>query len=198
MAKDFFDGLGESFAKTMREIGGKAESFYSEQKLKSRISTEEKQIQKIMEELGKILYRRYRDGVPLEDMQKRLCEQIDQKMDRIAQYKEQIAGVKSKKVCPSCGAAVDAEMAFCPHCGASCTTKEQEDQAGDVVADGELKEAPVEDTVPETLEETVSEPEAASKTAEIQEEPISESAGETVEELMEETAEVSMEETKQE
>lgn len=198
MAKDFFDGLGESFAKTMREIGGKAESFYSEQKLKSRISTEEKQIQKIMEELGKILYRRYRDGVPLEDMQKRLCEQIDQKMDRIAQYKEQIAGVKSKKVCPSCGAAVDAEMAFCPHCGASCTTKEQEDQAGDVVADGELKEAPVEDTVPETLEETVSEPEAASKTGEIQEEPISESAGETVEELMEETAEVSMEETKQE
>lgn len=198
MAKDFFDGLGESFAKTMREIGGKAESFYSEQKLKSRISTEEKQIQKIMEELGKILYRRYRDGVPLEDMQKRLCEQIDQKMDRIAQYKEQIAGVKSKKVCPSCGAAVDAEMAFCPHCGASCTTKEQEDQAGDVVADGDLKEAPVEDTVPETLEETVSEPEAASKTAEIQEEPISESAGETVEELMEETAEVSMEETKQE
>lgn len=156
MAKDFFDGLGESLAKTMRDLGGKAESFYSEQKLRNRISGEEKQIQKIMEELGKIIYRRYRDGVPLEDMQRRLCEQIDQRMERISQYKEEIAGVRSKKVCPSCGASVDMGMAFCPYCGAACTVREPEEQAGEVIAEGtaEVKEETVEEAVPAAEEPT--------------------------------------------
>ena len=88
MAKEFFQEFGEAFTKTMRDIGERAESFYSEQKLRNKISGEEKQICKIMEELGKIIYRRYKDGVPLEDMQRRLCEQIEQRMDRIGQYKE--------------------------------------------------------------------------------------------------------------
>lgn len=184
MAKDFFDGLGESFAKTMREIGGRAESFYSEQKLRNRISGEEKQIQKIMEELGKIIYRRYRDGVPLEDMQKRLCEQIDQRMDRISQYKEEIAGVKSKKVCPSCGTAVDAEVSFCPHCGAACTTREPEEQAGDVAAEGtasevtpeapETADAETENSVEETEEAPETDNTEAAPAAEVPEESASE------------------------
>lgn len=146
MAKEFFQEFGEAFTKTMRDIGERAESFYSEQKLRNKISGEEKQICKIMEELGKIIYRRYKDGVPLEDMQRRLCEQIEQRMDRIGQYKEAIAGVKEKKVCPSCGITVEAGMAFCPHCGAACTTKEQEEQAGTVVAEVSAEE-------PETVEE---------------------------------------------
>lgn len=159
MAKDFFDGLGESFAKTMREIGGRAESLYSEQKLKNKISGEEKQIAKIMEELGKIIYRRYRGGVPLEDMQRRLCEQIDQRMERISQYKEEIAGVKSKKLCPSCGATVEMGMAFCPHCGTACTTKETEEHTDDVVADATVEEIIPEETVVESdcKEESVTE-----------------------------------------
>lgn len=193
MAKDFFDGLGESFAKTMREIGGRAESFYSEQKLRNRISSEEKQIQKIMEELGKVIYRRYRDGVPLEDMQKRLCEQIDQRMDKISQYKEEIAGVKSKKVCPSCGTAVDAEVSFCPHCGAACITREPEEQAGDVAAEGtafevtpeapEAADVETENSVEETTEAEES-TEAASETVGEMAEPedSAEIASETVEE----------------
>ena len=87
MAKDFFEELGEAITKTAREIGGRAEVLYGTQKLKNKISGEERQIQKIMEELGKVLYRRYREGVPLDDLQRRLCEQIDQRMTRIEQYK---------------------------------------------------------------------------------------------------------------
>ena len=93
MAKDFFEELGEAITKTAREIGGRAEVLYGTQKLKNKISGEERQIQKIMEELGKVLYRRYREGVPLDDLQRRLCEQIDQRMTRIEQYKEEGAAV---------------------------------------------------------------------------------------------------------
>lgn len=185
MAKDFFDSIGKSLAKTMREVGGRAENFYSEQKLKGNIAGEEKQIQKIMEELGKIVYRRYCDGAPLEDMQKRLCEQIDQRMERIAQFKEEIAGVKSKKICPSCGTVVEESMAFCPHCGVACTTKEKEEYAGDVAADSQAEE------VVEEVRETSEEP-----TEEIVEE-VKETSEESTEEAAEEMKETSEEPTEE-
>ena len=185
MAKDFFDSIGKSLAKTMREVGGRAENFYSEQKLKGNISGEEKQIQKIMEELGKIIYRRYCDGAPLEDMQKRLCEQIDQRMERIAQFKEEIAGVKSKKICSSCGTAVEEGMAFCPHCGTACTTKEKEEYAGDVVADSGAEEI-VSEISPEIVGETTPEPEEALEEVK---EAVEESSEEAVEESTEEAGE---------
>lgn len=204
MAKDFFDSIGKSLAKTMREVGGRAENFYSEQKLKGNISGEEKQIQKIMEELGKIVYRRYCDGAPLEDMQKRLCEQIDQRMERIAQFKEEIARVKSKKICSSCGTAVEEGMAFCPHCGTACTTKEKEEYAGDVVADSgaeeivsEISPEIVGETTPE-LEEALEEvKEAVEESSEEAVEESTEEAGEEVEEIKE-TAEEPTEEVVEE
>nr|WP_317364415.1 zinc-ribbon domain-containing protein [uncultured Blautia sp.] len=197
MAKEFFQEFGEAFTKTMRDIGERAESFYSEQKLRNKISGEEKQIRKIMEELGKIIYRRYKDDVPLEDMQRRLCEQIEQRMDRISQYKEAIAGVKEKKVCPSCGITVEAGMAFCPHCGAACTTKEQEEQAGAVVA-----EMTAEQLEPEAAEEVLSEKmepaaeETLSEALETEEEVPSEKP-EPVEEVSSEESETAKEETEE-
>lgn len=204
MAKDFFDSIGKSLAKTMCEVGGRAENFYSEQKLKGNISGEEKQIQKIMEELGKIVYRRYCDGAPLEDMQKRLCEQIDQRMERIAQFKEEIAGVKSKKICSSCGTAVEEGMAFCPHCGTACTTKEKEEYAGDVVADSGAEQI-VSEISPEIVGETTPEPEEALEEVKeaVEESPeeavekSTEEAGEEVEEIKE-TAEEPTEEVVEE
>lgn len=147
MAKDFFEEIGDAITKTAREISGRAEVLYGTQKLKNKISGEEKQIQKIMEELGKVLYRRYREGVPLDDLQQRLCEQIDQRMTKIEQYKEEMAGVRSKKVCPSCGTVVDQDSAFCHHCGAACTTKEKGEIAGSVI-DGKIKEAAKQEEAP--------------------------------------------------
>ena len=82
MGKDFFDGLGTAISRTARELGGKAENLYESQKMKNRIAGEERQIQKIMAEIGRIIYKRYLDGAPLEDAQKILCEQIDQRMDK--------------------------------------------------------------------------------------------------------------------
>lgn len=133
MGKDFFDGLGTAISRTARELGGKAENLYESQKMKNRIAGEERQIQKIMAEIGRIIYKRYLDGAPLEDAQRILCEQIDQRMDKIADYKEGLAGVRGRKICPSCGSSVEGNASFCPHCGAACTVREAEEDAGDVV-----------------------------------------------------------------
>lgn len=152
MGKEFFDGLGEAITKTARELGGRAETLYETQKMKNRISGEERQIQKIMAEIGKIIYRRYLDGTPLEDSQKMLCEQIDQRMEKIARYKESLAGVKGRKICPSCGSSVDGSASFCPHCGAACLTRETEAEAGDVV-EGTAEEVDVEEQSEEEKQE---------------------------------------------
>lgn len=184
MAKDFFEELGEAITKTAREIGGRAEVLYGTQKLKNKISGEERQIQKIMEELGKVLYRRYREGVPLDDLQRRLCEQIDQRMTRIEQYKEEMAGVRSKKVCPSCGTVVDQDAAFCHHCGAACTTKEKEEAAGSVI-DGTMDETVKSEEAPAwKVTADTSEPEKENTAEEPQKDPVSEEVAEQLESEM--------------
>lgn len=151
MGRDFFDGLGEAISKTARELGGRAENIYETQKMKNKIAGEERQIQKIMADLGKILYKRYLDGVPVEEAQRVLCEQVDQRMERISRLKEGLAGVKGRKICPSCGSSVDGDAAFCSHCGAACPTRETEAEAGDVVEGTaeEVNESAGEEEVPQ-------------------------------------------------
>lgn len=177
MGRDFFDGLGEAISKTARELGGRAENLYETQKMKNKISGEEKQIQKIMAELGRMLYKRYLDGVPLDEAQRILCEQIDQRMDRISHLKEGLAGVRGRKICPSCGSSVDGSAAFCPHCGAACPTRETEEEAGDVVEEpSEEASAQEEENGREKAEEEVSGEEVEEEKAE------AETSGEKAEE----------------
>ena len=52
---------------------------------------------------GKIIYKRYRDGVPVDEEEKAICEQIDDRMAQVDKYKEEMDGVKGNRFCPSCG-----------------------------------------------------------------------------------------------
>ena len=59
MAKDFFGSLGETLTKPAKELSGRAEEDYETQRLKNKISGEERQIEKAMADLGRIIYKRY-------------------------------------------------------------------------------------------------------------------------------------------
>lgn len=139
MAKDFFGTLGETITKTARELSGRAEEVYETQRIRNRISGEKRQIEKAMADLGKIIYKRYKDGIPLDEEERTLCEQIDQRMEEIEKYKEQMNDVKGKRFCPSCGNPIGKYDAYCSACGAACPVQEPEDQAGDTV-DGTAEE----------------------------------------------------------
>ena len=89
MAKDFLGNLGQALSKTAKELSGRAEDVYETQRLKNKISAEERQIDKIMADLGKIVYQRYKEAVSVDDVQKALCEQIDQRMDRYQRSEDQ-------------------------------------------------------------------------------------------------------------
>lgn len=139
MAKDFFSSLGETLTKTAKELSGRAEEVYETQRLRNRISGEERQINKAMADIGRIIYKRYKDGVPLPEEEKAICEQIDERKAQIDQYKEEIDGVKGNRFCPSCGNLLGRNDAFCSRCGAACPIPEPEEEAGDTV-DGTAEE----------------------------------------------------------
>ena len=142
MAKDFFGNLGQALSKTAKELSGRAEDVYETQRLKNKISAEERQIDKIMADLGKIVYQHYKEEVPVDDAQKALCEQIDQRMEQIEQLRTDINNLKirSRRICPSCGKEVEKNAAFCKFCGAACPTQEDEEDAGDVI---EISKTPI-------------------------------------------------------
>ena len=166
MGTDFFDGLGEKISKTARGLSGKAEVVYETQRIKNKTAGEERQAEKIMADLGRALYKRYREGISVEEGQRALCEAIDQRMNEISRLKDELADVRGKKICPSCGNTVDRDACFCPHCGTACPTKEHEDKAGDTV-DGTAQEVTTEAETAQA--ETVREDGAESTAAQAEE-----------------------------
>lgn len=185
MAKDFFGSLGETLTKTAKELSGRAEEVYETQRLKNKISGEERQIEKAMADLGRIIYKRYKEEIPVDDAQRALCEQIDQRMEQIAKYKTDISELKtkSKRFCPSCGNPIEKGDAFCSQCGAACPTEEPEEEAGDDVIEGTAEEV-VEEA--ETVEEDAENSTVEAPQTEDEESEDSEEKQETVEETAEE------------
>ena len=64
MAKDFFGSLGETLTKTAKELSGRAEEVYETQRLKNKISGEERQIEKawptLEESFTNVIKRKFR------------------------------------------------------------------------------------------------------------------------------------------
>ena len=196
MAKDFFGSLSETISKTARELSGRAEEAYETQRIKNKISGEERQVEKAMADLGRIIYKRYKAEIPVDDAQKALCEQIDQRMEQIAKYKSDISElkVKCKRFCPACGSPINKNAAFCSQCGAACPTEEPEEKAGDDVIEGTAEEVEEvrDDVIEETAEEVMEAAEEASE--EVSEETAEESTEEITEEVSEKVSEESAEE----
>ena len=195
MAKDFFGSLSETISKTARELSGRAEEAYETQRIKNKISGEERQVEKAMADLGRIIYKRYKAEIPVDDAQKALCEQIDQRMEQIAKYKSDISElkVKCKRFCPACGSPINKNDAFCSQCGAACPTEEPEEKAGDDVIEGTAEEVEkvrddvIEETAEEVMEAAVEAAEEASE--EVSEETAEENTEDTSEKVSEEPAE---------
>ncbi len=141
MSTDFVDELVRVVSRTTREItrttrefGARAEQTIETQKIRNKIAGEEKIIEKIKVDMGNIIYKRHEDGAGIDSELSALCQEIDQHLMKIREYKDNAASMKGKKVCPSCGKEVNLNVSFCPYCGTSCPTPEPADTVED--ADG--------------------------------------------------------------
>lgn len=205
MAKSsFWDDLGSTLTRKAKGLSSRAENLYEIQKIRNKLSAQERMTEKLMMDIGKMIYTRYEQGEAVDGETGAICEEISQHMLEADHYRDAIAASKGEKFCPACHKAVMREASFCPYCGAACPTAELEEKAADVIeqADEELEEAAEAEVteVPETEaeadpEETVEASEVV-ETAETAEASETETSGSDPE-LEEERTEVGSAETEE-
>ena len=167
MAKSsFWDDLGNTLTRKAKGLSSRAENLYEIQKIRNKLSAQERMTEKLMMDIGKMMYTRYEQGEAVDGETGVICEEISQHMLEADHYRDAIAASKGEKFCPACHKAVMREASFCPYCGAACPTAELEEKAADVIeqAEEELEEAAEAEVteVPETeAEENAEATEAA-------------------------------------
>lgn len=214
MAKSsFWDDLGNTLTRKAKGLSSRAENLYEIQKIRNKLSAQERMTEKLMMDIGKMIYTRYEQGEAVDGETGAICEEISQHMLEADHYRDAIAASKGEKFCPACHKAVMREASFCPYCGAACPTAELEEKAADVIeqADEELEEAAEAEVteVPETeaeenaeATEVAADPEETVETSEVVETAETAEASETETsgsdpELEEERTEVGSTETEE-
>lgn len=201
MGTDFFDGIVKTFSKTTKELGkttkelgARAEQTIETQKIRGKISGEERTIEKMKADLGDIIYKRHAEGEGIDGELSVICQEIDQHFLKIREFKDSAANLRGKKICPSCEREVDLSVSFCPYCGTPCPTPEPTESVEDPV------EEPVEASEEETDEkgepaEAEAETEAAQGSAKAEEPENPENAEFQKEQSVEEKTEEAVEKT---
>ena len=201
MGTDFFDGIVKTFSKTTKELGkttkelgARAEQTIETQKIRGKISGEERTIEKLKADLGDIIYKRHAEGEGIDGELSVICQELDQHFLKIREFKDSAANLRGKKICPSCEREVDLSVSFCPYCGTPCPTPEPTESVEDPV------EEPVEASEEETDEkgepaEAEAETEAAQGSAKAEEPENPENAEFQKEQSVEEKTEEAVEKT---
>lgn len=188
---NFWDDLGNTLTRKAKGLSSRAENLYEIQKIRNKLSAQERMTEKLMMDIGKLIYTRYEHGEAVDGEVGAICEEISQHMLEADHFRDAIAASKGEKFCPACHKAVMREASFCPYCGAACPTAELEEKATDVIeqAEEELKDAAeAEVTEAEEVTETVKTEEAAPE-AEFSEETDTQEVVEEAEETATESEE---------
>ena len=188
---NFWDDLGNTLTRKAKGLSSRAENLYEIQKIRNKLSAQERMTETLMMDIGKLIYNSYEHGEAVDGEVGAICEEISQHMLEADHFRDAIAASKGEKFCPACHKAVMREASFCPYCGAACPTAELEEKATDVIeqAEEELKDAAeAEVTEAEEVTETVKTEEAAPE-AEVSEETDTQEVVEEAEETATESEE---------
>lgn len=86
-------------------------------KQKYDIAALESRLNKSYGALGRLCFENYGNDENTPDEIKALIAEIENEIEAIALAREELAKIKSNRVCPTCGKAVSDNSAFCNHCG---------------------------------------------------------------------------------
>lgn len=112
----FFEQLGKKLTDAGQGVAQQTKNFADVARLNSEISDKEKQIAQLYQSIGQAYYERHSDA-PGPEYAKEVGE-INTLFAAIAQHREEIKQIKGIVKCPSCGADVPLQAAFCNACGA--------------------------------------------------------------------------------
>lgn len=114
---DFFEDLGKKITETAGAVTKKTEEMMETQKIKSQIRLEERNKENALQELGKQVYDRYRNGEIVDADFVGLCEAIEQYEEAVQSCLKELAELKGMTLCKNCNGELQAEIVYCPKCG---------------------------------------------------------------------------------
>lgn len=112
------DVVGKKTGEVVDAVAKKTEQTVEAQKVKSQIRTMERNNERDYQDIGKMIYERYKKGETVDEQYVELCEAIKAREQEIKKRREEVAELKGLDVCPKCKAHVETDASFCPKCGA--------------------------------------------------------------------------------
>ena len=142
---DFFSKLGETITETSKDVSQKAKELTGIAKLNLDIKAKEDFVERQYMEIGKQYFELHKED---EEPFFEEISLIRETLQEISQLKSEIDDLKGKKKCPSCGASLGQEDAYCNKCGAKCESIfEEETMAKEEPDDeGQQEEPAMEET----------------------------------------------------
>lgn len=130
MSDDFFGDLGKSITRATQRAAMRTGSLIESTKINAMITAETKSIEKLHLELGELVYERVMEEkiTPDEEMQA-IIEELKGHLEKILNYRVELAEVRGMRVCPSCGEIIDPQVLFCPKCGVATPPPEEEEKS---------------------------------------------------------------------
>lgn len=115
--KDFFEDLGKKIGETAEAVTNMAGEAMEIQRIKNQIRSLERSNDRDMVDLGKMLYDRFKEGEMFDTEVMELCDAVQKREEKIAEYEEEAASLKGAVKCTGCQKNVAKDMAYCPFCG---------------------------------------------------------------------------------
>ena len=112
---DFFDKLGETIVSAGKDVGQKAKDVSEVAKLKMDIRSKEDFVEKQYAALGKIYFEEHKDETECEQSEQIFL--IKEALEEVERMKAEVLKIQGSTECPSCGAKMPEDAAFCSNCG---------------------------------------------------------------------------------
>lgn len=151
MRDDFFESLMQTVSDTAEVVGKKTEDLVASQKIKTKICTAERSLEKKYKELGEKSYQRFMEGDEVDQEIADICEAITAGRAVVSTLKDELAGKRGQCICPACGNSNPISAVFCMRCGKELVKEEKQEEP--------VAEEPVEEPEEHEIFETVEEPE---------------------------------------
>ena len=112
---DFFKKIGKSISDTSKNVKESVADSREKSALRRQIAAANNKIEQIKISIGDIIYGAYTKDDEPEDCVE-LCKQIDELLQNVEKYKEQILAIDGIKKCQNCGLEINVDSVFCSHC----------------------------------------------------------------------------------
>ena len=157
---DFFSRLGDAITETGRDVSQKVSEMTGIAKLNMEIRNKEDFVQKQYTQIGKQYYDLHKeDQEPFFEEMKLITETLKD----IDKLKVEVAALKGKKCCPSCGAVNESEAVFCIKCGSKCESIFEEEGVQEAEYEEVKEEIVIEELEKETAGKSEAQPEELNK-----------------------------------